>query len=91
MLSHHNTKVDDCLMPSSFSTNWTQTIYVVAFASALYSTSILDLDIVVCFLELHNTRLEPRYIAKPLVEQRSLGHPTQSASENALGFSDDAL
>jgi hypothetical protein len=63
----------------------------MALANALYSTLVLDLDMVGYFLKLQETRLAPRYIAKPLVERRSFVHPAQSASEKAFGFNEDAL
>jgi hypothetical protein len=57
---------------------------VVAFAKALYSASVLDLETVACFLALHETKFRPRNIANHPVDILSSKQPTQSASENAL-------
>jgi hypothetical protein len=56
----------------------------VAFSNALYSTSVLDLETIACFLALQAIRLAPKNTAKPSVDRRSFGHPAQSASANAL-------
>jgi len=50
-------------------------------ANALYSDSAEDLDIVVCFLEVHEIKLLPRKIVYPNVDQLVAGQPAQSASE----------
>jgi len=47
----------------------------VAFAKALYSASVLDLETVACFLALHEIRLDPKNTAKPPVDLLSSGHP----------------
>jgi hypothetical protein len=47
----------------------------VAFANALYIDSILDLETVVCFLALHETKLDPKYIAYPPVDLLSSKQP----------------
>jgi hypothetical protein len=52
-------------MPSSSSNVYTHIISVVAFAIALYSTSVLDIEMVGCFQALHDTRLDPRKTANP--------------------------
>jgi stage V sporulation protein SpoVS len=43
-------------------------ISAIALARALYSTSVLDLEMVACFLELQEIQLEPRNIANPPVD-----------------------
>jgi hypothetical protein len=57
---------------------------VVALASALYSTYVLDLETVGCFLELHEIRFGPTKIAKPHVDLLSSKSPAQSACVKAL-------
>jgi hypothetical protein len=56
-------------------------ISAVAFARDLYSPSVLDLDIVACFLALQEIKLGPKYTANPPVELLSSAHLAQSASE----------
>jgi hypothetical protein len=56
----------------------------VAFANALCTDSVLDLETVVCFLALHETKLDPKYIAYPPVDLLSSKQPAQSASEYPL-------
>jgi hypothetical protein len=46
---------------------------------------------VACFLALQEIRLDPRYTAKPPALLLPSGHPTQSASENALTSIDGDL
>jgi hypothetical protein len=66
-------------------------ISTIVFAWDLYSTSVLDRDIVACFLELQEIELDLRKIANPPVDLRSLGHPAQSASEKPLRIMDEDL
>jgi hypothetical protein len=56
----------------------------MAFAMALYSASVLDLDTIGCFRAHHETRLPPINTAKPPVERQSSGSPAQSKSEKEL-------
>ena len=57
---------------------------------ALYSTSVFDRATVGCFLELHDTRLRPRYMRNPMVERRSDESSTQSASLKEVSRTGDA-
>jgi hypothetical protein len=59
-------------------------IFVVALATVLYSASVLYLEIVLCFLALHEIKFVPRKIAYPPVDRRSSREPAQSASENLV-------
>jgi len=59
-------------------------ISAVAFAMALYSASVLDLDTVACFLAVQNTKLAPRKTANPPVDFLSSRHRAQFVSEYAL-------
>jgi hypothetical protein len=51
---------------------------------ARYSASALDLDTVVCRLDDHEMRDEPRKTQKPNVERLVSGQLAQSASEYAV-------
>ena len=77
--------------PSSLNSDWTQIISAVAFANALYSASVLDLETVACFFAHHDIKLGPKNIANPPVERLSSTHHAQSESENALTSVDDDL
>lgn len=59
-------------------------ISAIALAKALYSDFVLDLDMVACFLELHDMALDLKNTRKLSVERQSYVLPTQSASEKAL-------
>ena len=58
-------------------------ISAVAFATALYSASVLLLDTVACLRAAQAIKLGPKKTACPPVDRLSSGHPAQSASENA--------
>jgi hypothetical protein len=70
--------------PSSFSSICIHITLAVAFAKALYSASVLNLNTVGCFLALHKTRLGPIKIANPHVDLRSFGQPAQLVSAKTL-------
>jgi hypothetical protein len=57
---------------------------IVASAIALYSASVLECDIIFCFLAHHNIKLGPKKDNKPPVDFLSSEQPTQSASEKTL-------
>lgn len=63
-------------------------------ARFLDSASVLDLATKVCFLDLQETRLGPRYMHDPDVDFPSSGSAPQSASEKAVierGSREEAL
>jgi hypothetical protein len=84
MLSHQNFAAGGHFILNSFSKDCTHITSAVAFAKNLYSTYVLDQDIVPCFFACQETRLHPKNTAKPHVDFLSSMHPAQSASENAL-------
>jgi hypothetical protein len=63
---------------------WIYIISAVAFAIALYSASVMDLEMVGCFLALHEIKFKPRKMTKPPVDLLSSKHPAQSASKKSL-------
>jgi hypothetical protein len=60
ILSHHTLFVEGVEIFSSYNKVCIHIISAVAFAKALYSDFVLDLDIVAYFLALHETRFDPR-------------------------------
>jgi hypothetical protein len=61
---------------------------VVAFATALYSTSVLDRETVFYFPALHETRFVPTNIAYPPVDLMPSRDHVQSVSEKPLTNND---
>jgi hypothetical protein len=66
-------------------------ISVVALAMALYSASVIDLYTMLCFLALHDTRLDLRKTAKTPVDLLSSKLLAQSASKKTLTRVDSDL
>ena len=62
MLSHHIIGGDWSETPSSDKRVVNHLISAATLASALYSASVLDLATVACFLQLQETKLDPRKI-----------------------------
>jgi hypothetical protein len=71
ILSHHKTGARTEITPSSCNNDFNHWMSIVAFARALYSTSMLDLTTVFYLWQLHEIRFGPRKIEKPFVERRS--------------------
>ena len=61
----------------------------MALANALYSASVLDLEIVACFHAHHDIKLGSKNTAKPPVEHQSSRQPAQSESKKALARVED--
>jgi hypothetical protein len=62
---------------------------IAAFARALYSASVLDLETIACFRALQEMRLALKYTANPHVLRLSSGQPAQSASVKVLANVDE--
>jgi len=81
MLSHQSFGGVGSGMPGSWRREHIQINSAGVIATDLYSASVEDLETVGCLRELQEIKLEPRKTQYAPVEQRSSGHPTQSASE----------
>jgi hypothetical protein len=79
MLSHHNL---------ALSGHGTHIISAIASVIALYSASVLDLDIVFYFFAHQDIKLGPRNTAKSPLDFISSVLPVQSALENAMTIVD---
>jgi hypothetical protein len=83
ILSHHSLALHGHGMCSSYSIDCIHINSTVASVIALYSASVLEHDVVFCFLAYHDIKLGPKKIAKPLVNFLSSTQPAKSASEKA--------
>ena len=81
MLSQNATVADGTLYNSSPRSCRSQEHSETALAMARYSASALDLETMVCHLDDHEMKEEPRKTQKPDVERLVSGQPAQSASE----------
>ena len=81
MLSQNATVADGTLYSSSPRSCRSQEHSETALAMVRYSASALDLETVVCRLDDHKMREEPRKTQKPDVEHLVSGQPAQSVSE----------
>ena len=76
-------------IPRSWSKDFSQMTSHTTNAMALYSASTKDLDTVVCFFDLHDTKECPRKIYYPVVDLWVSGHLAQSEFEKALMCNSD--
>jgi hypothetical protein len=67
-LSHHNQVAGGAFTPNSSKSDCIHIISAVAFATALYSAFVLDLETVACFFAHHEIRFGPKKTAKPPVD-----------------------
>jgi hypothetical protein len=75
ILSQYSVGSDFRNTPSSFSKDWIHINSALAFAKALYSDSVLDLETISCFLDAHDNILQPRKVQYLDVDFLSSGQP----------------
>jgi hypothetical protein len=85
IFSHHKHGTSWILVPSSFRSVYTDMTLFVSFAKDLYSTSVLDLDTVSCFVALHDIRFGPRNMTKPPLYILSSTQPTSAVKSTNQG------
>jgi hypothetical protein len=83
-LSHQRKGAEGRNTLSSLKSIRSQNISIVVIARDLYLASMLDLETTYCFLVDQEMRQSPKNIAKPVVEQRSSGHPAKLEPQKAL-------
>lgn len=83
-LSHHTTIGVGWSYPSSPSSIFTHSNSAIVSATLRYSASVVDLDTVGCFFELHESRFDPKKIRYAPWLLQSILSPPQSTSENAI-------
>lgn len=59
---------------------------LVVVARALYSASVDDREMIICFFVFHETKAFPRKTQKPVTDFCVSAHAAQSASEKALSW-----
>jgi hypothetical protein len=74
-LSHYIVGAFDTGNVSSLRRDEIHVSTATVIARLLYSAYVDDLDTVGCFIDDQDTRLELRYITKPVVDLLSSGHP----------------
>lgn len=67
-------------MPRVHSSRHSQTISAEVSVIARYLASVLERETTACFLLRQEIREDPKKMQHPVVERRSVGSPTQSAS-----------
>ena len=83
-LSHLMTRGEGKKIWSSLRSILSQYISVVARDKAQYSTYVLDLETICCFLANQEIKFEPKYIPNLVVDRLSSGLPAQSESQNVV-------
>lgn len=78
-LSHQNIGIEKQQNFNSLSRLFNWAISVEVWLKALYLTSVEEKAATFYFLDPYYTRIEPKYITKPLMDILSLRFPIQSA------------
>ena len=91
MLSHQRIGEEDSETCSSSSSIQSQYNSSAANAIDLYSTFLLDLKTIFCFLALQDMRFWPRNTPYPLLDFLLSGDPAQSESQKAFKDMDEGV